>query len=265
MAPLNFATVLFSGGIDSLACLEWARQRFGSVTALYVNLDVSYSKYELGVCRSMVFGSNVRTEYIEFPELGKHEDALGHVPFRNIFFLEMAAMYSDNVVFVMLRGEYSEDKSPAFVKRMQSLFDSQTAANLYNSGERKIIHVPFAKKTKTQVVAWLLQQGYTRNDLRQTIGCLQGRACGQCMSCLNRWIAFENNGLGNLDQFEGTMTPARWGLDMLQQRKQGITSQAFKEVSWWKKRHWILDAHRAYTSAVRRGLVSVTPFQVLFP
>jgi len=38
-------------------------------------------------------------------------------------------------------------------------------------------------------------------ELGSTIGCLQGNTCGKCMSCFNRWVALENNGLGRLDDY----------------------------------------------------------------
>jgi len=260
---ISTATVLFSSGIDSLACAIWAKREYDYVAGLYIDIGVPYTDHEIQACRKLSAQLHLPWELEHFPFLGFLSGSSGHVPFRNIFFLEMAALHpihTENVVFGMLQGEYSEDKSPAFVKRMQKLFDSQTAKNLYNKGSRIQIQTPFASFTKTQVVKWMLDTGVSVDMLKTTIGCLQSKACGQCMSCLNRWIAFENNNLFDMDEYEYEH-PAKWGLAKL-------SSKDYKEarsyISFWKKRKWLADVHKAYRSAKQRGVVTDTPLERIF-
>lgn len=255
MAYMNYdACVLFSSGIDSLACLQWAIKHYKNILALYVNTGVPYTVHELRAVGGIV-DSIMGLDYkiVDMPLLGAVTAETGHTPFRNIFFLEMAALYSRNVVFGMLYGEYSEDKSPAFIKRMQSLFDSQTKKNLYNTGEHIRIHTPFSKMTKTQVVKYLLDEGYKGTDFTNTVGCLQSRECGQCMSCFNRWVAFENNGLYNIDDYEYNH-PAKWGQENLKLRS-NVLKQAANHVPLWSKRRWLWDVYKAYKSAEKRQLI----------
>lgn len=269
MENLKKVVVLFSGGIDSLACLQWARLKFHHAThevvALYVNMNTCYSEKELQATELILEGMPlVNQEVMDLKFLGEYEGELGHIPMRNIFLLEAAALHGDDIIFGMLKGEASEDKNPAFIKLMQQLFNSQVKANLYNKGRSIHIHTPFDTSTKTRVVEWLLANEITRTQIGQTIGCLLGNCCGECPSCFNRWIALENNGLGDLDAYL-LAHPSEWGIQHLKQMKdkETVSNRALHNVSLWQKKNWLADVYNAYRSAHERGIVADTPFEML--
>jgi 7-cyano-7-deazaguanine synthase in queuosine biosynthesis len=271
MENLKKVVVLFSGGIDSLACLQWARlniNKIGSheIVALYVNMNTRYSEIEIAASQALIEEmSLVSQEIVDLKFLGEYESSpLGHIPMRNIFLLECAALYGDDIVFGMLRGELSEDKNPAFIKLMQQLFDSQVKKNFHNKGKTVTIHTPFDKSTKTQVVEWLLAHDITQKQIGQTIGCLKGNCCGECMSCFNRWIALENNGIGELDVYQNTH-PSEWGVKNFKEirDKDALANRAVHNVSLWQKKNWLADVYNAYRSAHDRGIVEETPFEMI--
>lgn len=250
--------VLFSSGIDSLACLLWAKEQYGKfqddVTAMYVDIGTKYATIEIEAIKHLL---DFDYMFIDMLLLGKLEGSIGHIPMRNIFLLELAALYSDNIVFGMLKGELSEDKGPSFIRRMQKLFDSQTVGNLYHGKSKITIHTPFANMTKTEVVAWLLSRGVTKETLSKTIGCLNGVNCGQCISCFNRAVAFINNGLYDVDSYSGSMHPIQWGLIQLY-HKIGT-----KNVSLWKKRYTIMELWKAYSNPSVQLLTGRAPFDIV--
>jgi 7-cyano-7-deazaguanine synthase len=71
--------------------------------------------------------------------------------------------------------------------------DLATKAGLEGRGPK--INTPLIDKTKVEIIQWGLQLGV---DYSQTVSCYQadeqGRACGQCDSCLIRKRAFEAAG-----------------------------------------------------------------------
>jgi 7-cyano-7-deazaguanine synthase in queuosine biosynthesis len=256
-------TVLFSSGIDSLACLLWAKEQYGKfendVTAMYVDMHTKYSSNELYAARWFMKKYKVNQHLVGMGMLGELEGGIGHIPMRNIFLLELAALYSDNIVFGMLKGELSEDKGPSFIRRMQKLFDSQTVSNLYHPKSKITIHTPFSKMTKTQVVSWLLSRGVTKEVLRKTIGCLNGNVCGDCVSCFNRWVAFENNDIGDTDFSNDAleMHPCQWGINEL------LYEHDSTDKILWKKRRSIIELWKAYNKAHARGLTGWTSYKLL--
>ena len=67
-----------------------------------------------------------------------------------------------------------------------------------NLGKRTLrISIPYKKYTKTQMVSKFLAAGYPASELTDlTYSCMSSvyPPCGQCASCMNRYIAFKNNG-----------------------------------------------------------------------
>ena len=188
------AVVLFTGGLDSLACYYYAKEKLTTdITGLYVDLSTPYTDVELAAADVLCRDIGIELKVVPMQFMGELGDKVGHVQFRNLFLLEIAALYGDNIFFGMLHGELSEDKGWPFVRRMQDLFDSQTIENLYHAKSKIRIWAPFGNKTKTEVVKYLLDRGVTKTQLRQTVGCMKGTVCGQCPSCFNRWVSFETN------------------------------------------------------------------------
>lgn len=251
------SVVLFSGGLDSLACYHWAKNNINhiGILALYVDLGMPYNITEIAVANDIALQLKIVFKVIPMKFMEAFSDKACHVPFRNLFLLETAALYGDNILFGMLQGELSEDKGYPFVRQMQKLLDSQTKGNLYHPDHRVIIQAPFGKSTKTEVVSYLREQGVSSVGLSQTVGCMNGNVCGQCPPCFNRWIAFENNGLYSVDKYKDRH-PSQWGIEEIyrSRRKTGksIFNKSLLSIPLLKKRRWVQDAWKAYDNYFKR-------------
>jgi len=269
----NTTVVLFSGGLDSLACYYWAvdqRRRekpySSTIVGLYVDLATPYSQVEMGVARDMCKSLGIKLNIVPMRFMGELSDKVGHVPLRNIFLLEIAALYGNKVMFGMLHGELSEDKGFPFLRRMQGLFDTQTIKNLYHDESKIKLYAPFGNKTKTDVVRFLLTHNVTSQQLRKTVGCLRGTVCGECPPCFNRWMAFENNTLFDIDKYPQDIHPAIWGLQEMKASRSGnknMFKRSLLSIPLWEKRKWIRDVWKAYKSAYNRGVILENPRMVL--
>jgi 7-cyano-7-deazaguanine synthase in queuosine biosynthesis len=189
--------VLFSGGIDSWAALNWAVDKFvpNQVVPIYFDFKQAAAMQEIEVATKL--SSSLGLELRVLRLSGLFENHLtGHVPLRNLMMILNTALIEDchGVVFGMLKGEASEDKNPKFVARVQALIDSQFRESPYRKESKRFrIYTPFANMTKAQVIR---SQGFTQEDINNTKSCYSPVGnCGSCLGCLNRWVALELNGL----------------------------------------------------------------------
>lgn len=243
------AVVFCSGGMDSFCHLHWAIQKWGkeNVVALFVDFNYSYVLKEFAVAQEICCALQVPLVVRSF-DLHEQEDLKSHhLQMRNVFLLLLGSYYANNVVFGMLHNELSEDKNPRFVKRMQGLLDSQYVGNLYHQGRSLKIQVPFARYTKTQMVSWFLKNNGDKELLLKTVGCYsatQGQ-CGNCLSCFNRWLALENNGLKEKEPYS-VQHPIDW---LRKEFIQATTRKSDDRASLgliWKKLRYVREIHAAF-------------------
>lgn len=215
------AIVLFSGGLDSLACLIWAVERFDKVTPLFINYGGRYHYKDLlaadAICARMGLTLVERACY-----LGDKEDQNSWLPLRNLIFLQLATYYGTTIVFGAIANEGSPDKQPSFFRKMEVLIKEQ-----YRGREFRLF-TPFIHETKTSVLRFIMNSAYT-GLLPLTVGCYSAsnKSCGQCYSCFNRWVAFA---LGGHTTLAFDYKPFYWQLKNIAQRKKG------SDFSLWKKR-----------------------------
>jgi 7-cyano-7-deazaguanine synthase in queuosine biosynthesis len=248
-------TVLFSGGLDSLACLLWAIEKYGknNVKVLFVNYRQPYADAEYRAVVEITSHLCISFEYqtLQLPfSIDKNN---GHVPLRNTWLLMLAALNeeSEGVVLGMLRGESCEDKNPKYIALMQKFFDSQFQASIYRPTTRKfVVHTPFEQMTKTQVVAWLREHS-ADYLISQSVACFNGTRCGKCISCLNRWVALTNNDMhGEIWEHNPFLTLMDMLDTMGDARKKNPYLFYFKQV--WLKRRWLSDSFRACSKYCQR-------------
>ncbi|MHA1115917.1 MAG: 7-cyano-7-deazaguanine synthase [Candidatus Heimdallarchaeaceae archaeon] len=225
------AIVLFSGGLDSTACLYWALEKYDSVSLL----SFLYGSKEDEVIErtnktfadffsieskiiSLPFlkeftakaGSNLSQSVEELPEFKEFEklddkditiDSAKKVwvPGRNLLFLSIAASAADsekNTVDIIFganieEGETFPDNTKDFVERMNA------AMRLGCMNEVKVIS-PFIASDKKDIVLFLNEKSakyeFSSSCYRLT-GWTKDRRpihCGKCESCLRRKRAFSN-------------------------------------------------------------------------
>jgi 7-cyano-7-deazaguanine synthase in queuosine biosynthesis len=253
--------------MDSWINLCWVRShgrdRFHPVKALYVDFGHRYAAKEKDAVTALL--SYFRKEEVELITKEMHwlgeefEDNTAFIPLRNLYLIQIASHYADNIVFGMLHGEQPPDKNPRFVARMERELNEQYAKSVYQEGRHVNIITPFRNKTKSEMVAWYLSHTWpddwrvmpepegvklARKHLFQTVGCFEsgGGRCGICSSCFNRWVALTNNGL--IESYRHGM-PHTYGLMKL--FGTGGEMKARKKLEYiWRRRRWLVECWRAY-------------------
>lgn len=180
--------LLYSGGLDSfIASSLWDR----ALTCVYYDLGTAYSAKERALLPTFVTVRNTI-------KLGHIERNDSWVPQRNTLLvtLAQAEFDADEIALCAVRGEFSRDKHPQFYKRVSALLS-------YTAGKPVRVFTPFAKRTKTQAVRRYIDTGQPIAALLKTVSCYAASelACGHCMPCFRRWVAFENNGIAQFQKW----------------------------------------------------------------
>lgn len=188
-------TVLFSGGLDSYACLLWAIERWGShsITALYISAGQPYATKELLAASKICNRLSIPFKMVVITPLQANPDT-GHIPFRNTkFILEAASQQpqpTDIIIGCCLWDRASEDCTPEFMWRMQCILDQNTQQTVFNSSGQSIrLWHPFLSKPKHKIIERVSR--FTAYKLEDAlVGCYSGKAtpCNACSSCFNLWL-----------------------------------------------------------------------------
>ena len=213
------AIVLSSGGLDSTTCLAIARaEGFSPIYSMSFDYGQRH-RHELvaaervsnvfGVAEHRViridlrqFGGSALTSDVAVPK-DRDEKAMGadipitYVPARNTIFLSYALAWAEVLdcddVFIGVNAlDYSgyPDCRPEFIESFQQ------TARLGTKRTRFTIHAPLVHLTKAQIIRRGVGLGV---DYSMTHSCYdpdsQGRACGQCDSCLLRKKGFAEAGV----------------------------------------------------------------------
>ena len=213
------AVVLLSGGLDSTTALAVAKSRGFDVYALSVDYGQRHRvELERGDAVAKALGAVVhRTVRLDLRAIGgsaltastdvpkgrsADDMSLGipitYVPARNTILLGLALGYAETVgAFDLFIGanvlDYSgyPDCRPEFLEAFERLANLATKAGVEGVGRFRV-HAPLLKMTKAEIIREGTKLGV---DYGQTLSCYdpdsQGRACGQCDSCLLRKKGFE--------------------------------------------------------------------------
>jgi 7-cyano-7-deazaguanine synthase len=217
------AVVLLSGGLDSTTTLAVARARGFDVYALSVDYGqrhrvelerADHVAKALGAVEHRTvrldlraIGGSALTADIDVPR-GRSTDDMArgipvtYVPARNTILLGLALGYAETVgAFDLFIGanvlDYSgyPDCRPEFLGAFERLANLATKAGVEGAGRFRV-HAPLLRMTKAEIIREGTRLGI---DYSQTLSCYdpdeQGRACGQCDSCLLRRKGFEEAGV----------------------------------------------------------------------
>ena len=222
------ALVLLSGGVDSATVMGIARSEGYAIYCLsfrYVQrheLELEAAKRianALGAKEHKVINIDLRTiggsaltDDIAVPK-GRNEVEIQqeipvtYVPARNTIFLSYALAWAEVLgasdIFVGVNAiDYSgyPDCRPEYIEAFERMANLATKAGV--EGKEKIkIRTPLIQMTKAQIIQKGIEMGV---DYRMTHSCYdpspEGRACGQCDSCLLRRKGFMEAGVP--DQIE---------------------------------------------------------------
>jgi 7-cyano-7-deazaguanine synthase len=217
------AVCLLSGGLDSSTCLALARRDGYECYALSfdygqrhrVELEAAARvAAHLGAARHLVvridltaFGSSALTADIPVPKGRSIAEIAGaipvtYVPARNTIFLSFALAWAEvlqtpNIFIGVNALDYSgyPDCRPEYIEAYEHMANLATKAGV--EGRTRVrIHTPLIHLSKAEIVRLASELGV---NFSLTHSCYdpdpQGRACGQCDSCLLRRKGFEEAGI----------------------------------------------------------------------
>jgi 7-cyano-7-deazaguanine synthase len=217
------AVGLLSGGLDSSTCLALARRdgyecyalsfdygqrhRIELEAAARVAQALGVREHRTARIDLRAFGASALTADIDVP---KHRSSaemeqgipITYVPARNTIFLAYALAWAEVLecshVFIGVNAlDYSgyPDCRPEFIHAFENMANLATKAGV--EGRTRIqIHTPLIALSKADIVRLAVKLGL---DFTLTHSCYdpdkEGRACGQCDSCLLRRKGFAEAGV----------------------------------------------------------------------
>ena len=215
------AVCLLSGGLDSAACLAYARREGFACYALSFDYGqrhrielqaASRVAASLGAERHVVmpvdlrtFGGSALTDNIEVPKAGLTVGIpVTYVPARNTVFLSFSLAWAEVLdssdIFIGVNAvDYSgyPDCRPEYIAAFEQMANLATKAGVEGRTHVKI-HAPLIQLTKREIVEMGRDLGV---DFGLTHSCYDpdadGRACGVCDSCRLRIKGFEEAGLAD--------------------------------------------------------------------
>jgi 7-cyano-7-deazaguanine synthase len=208
------AVVLLSGGLDSATVLAIAIEQGFSSHALSFDygqrhrVELEAAKRlaaDAGVPHSVIafdlrqFGGSALTGDIEVPKNRAEKEMsasipITYVPARNTIFLSFAGM---NAL------DYSgyPDCRPEYIAAFQNLANLATKAGV--EGHKFTIHTPLIQMSKAQIIQTGTKLGV---NYALTTSCYDpardGKACGQCDSCLLRRKGFSEAGVPDPTRYQ---------------------------------------------------------------
>ena len=176
------AVVLFSGGIDSTACVHFLRTQGMKVAGLFID----YSQAALGREKQAVrsISELLSFDVHEIRIDGLDHSGSGEQAGRNALLLSIALFWARGKCPVIATGIHSGsgyyDCSPQFLEAMASLFSDQT------DGKASLIS-PFESWSKQDIYDYATGE---KLPLSFTYSCESGTVptCGRCASCRDRKV-----------------------------------------------------------------------------
>jgi 7-cyano-7-deazaguanine synthase len=225
---MKHAIVLLSGGLDSATTLAIARSQDYETWALSFDYGQRHKREleaakkiakSLGAKKHLVvkidnqiFAGSALTDNVAVPKSRSDtEIAAGipvtYVPARNTIFLAHALAWTETIgaghIFIGANAiDYSgyPDCRPEFIALFETLANLATKSAV--EGARLQIHAPLIKMSKADIIRKAVELNV---DLSLTHSCYDplpdGRACGQCDSCLLRQKGFREVGIEDPIQY----------------------------------------------------------------
>lgn len=178
----NRAIVLFSGGIDSTACLHYYLNGGFTPKALFIDYGQAAAKKEHESAKKIANLYNVKLDVVKVDMSNKFGQ--GEIKGRNAFFIMISLMkyasFSGLISLGVHAGVPYYDTSVEFVSDMKTILDK------YTNGLTRI-DAPFLNWQKPMIYEYCKKE---KVPIKLTYSCEVGkdRHCGQCRSCLDRKV-----------------------------------------------------------------------------
>lgn len=213
--------VLLSGGLDSLASLQWALQESDLMFGLTFNygqraaekeietsanichhFDVKHLVVELPwfskMSRSALIDSNQALPELTAKDLGNAEltkqsaDAVW-VPNRNGALVNVAASIAEARCANWIVVGFNHEEAQTFPDNSKGFIDAVNESLKYSTRDKVILQAPMSGKSKKEIIEWGMAQDL---DFSNLWSCYLGgdKMCGECESCLRCKRAFREAG-----------------------------------------------------------------------
>ena len=228
------AVVLSSGGLDSTTTMAIARSEGYAIYSLsfhYGQRHVLELEAAQRVARALgaakhliinidlrIIGGSALTDDIHVPkgrsiQQMEKEIPITYVPARNTIFLSYALSWAEVLgaldIFIGVNAiDYSgyPDCRPEYIDAFERMANLGTKAGVEGTTKIKI-RTPLIHMTKAEIIRKGMELGI---DYRMTHSCYdpspEGRACGQCDSCLLRKEGFKEVGVPDPKEYVGEKT-----------------------------------------------------------
>jgi len=196
---VNINVLLYSGGLDSFVLRH--TQAFDHI--LYFHTGTEDGEKEKANIQVNGWGDVV--EIVSFP-LAQFELPNKIIPFRNYIFAMLAANWGNTITIGSTLGDTTRDKDYVFKSSCETIlnyFGSVSEKMPYKASHFEVL-MPFKDITKTEIVEYFLTYDRKPSDLKESRSCYKGgdKECGKCRACLRKYVAFANNGIADLLDFD---------------------------------------------------------------
>lgn len=182
----NKVIVLFSGGIDSTACIHYYKGLGFYVEGLFINYGQKSFKYEKRAVSKLSKHFGISTKIISVTT--KPIVNNGIIQGRNNFLLSIALMNFPFSTGLISLGIHSGTKYPDCSKEF--VYMTQEIFNLYSSGNISV-DAPFIDMSKGEIFEFCKKHNL---PLNLTYSCENGsnlQPCGKCSTCKDLMLLYE--------------------------------------------------------------------------
>lgn len=204
------SVVLLSGGLDSLACFYWAQKQTDIVLGLTFDYGQKAAVAEIKAAQKICQRFDIKHKVIDLtwvkdltgsalisqskplpkvafddldnPQVTQHSAKLVWVPNRNGLLINCAAAIAEDQLASQIFVGFNKEEAQTFSDNSKAFVKSVNQALELSTQEEVTLCAPFIENTKTEILAWLLEN---QIDLSVLWSCyLTGdRMCGACESC----------------------------------------------------------------------------------
>lgn len=174
------ATVLFSGGIDSLCCVDFLRTQGFLVQGLFVNYGQVAASHEREAVEALASKMQIPMQSV-YCEAKRHFSS-GEVIGRNQLLISLGLVYSGMTTGVLAIGIHA---GTDYFDCSEKYFQSSASLIAEQSNGRIELVAPFLTWQKTEIYKFALDR---QLPIESTYSCEQGDwpPCGGCLSCRDR-------------------------------------------------------------------------------
>jgi len=191
--------VLFSGGLDStcIAALEkpdyliFIKHNAKSQTLDEKNIRAFYEKYKDTVFKGseLIIDDSIDLSAFELDDF--------KIPLRNLFFINIAALYAEKIILGVVKGDKNKDKDSTFCTKAQYTINYCLQDQPWLNGYAHEVSCEYENTTKTELVSKYLAAGFALQALIDSQSCYHAKkgGCGKCKPCMRKTEALSNNAI----------------------------------------------------------------------